>query len=207
MNPGMSSWVALQQRVTFTPGQAVLILGATGSAGQLAIQIAKHLGAGAVVAAGRGTERLAALARLGADDTVDLAVDPGLVARELAGKGAEVDVVLDYLWGEPAESAIMPLLSARTDRSRLLSWIQIGAIAGADLRLPSAVLRQANIHFLGSGQGSVSPAGMLATLAPLATEIDKGSFSIDVVARPLAEVESIWNAPKVGPTERIVLTP
>jgi NADPH:quinone reductase-like Zn-dependent oxidoreductase len=207
MNPGMSSWVALQQRVTFTPGQAVLILGATGSAGQLAIQIAKHLGAGGVVAAGRGADRLAALARLGADDTVDLAVEPGLVARELAAKGAEVDVVLDYLWGEPAESAIMPLLSARADRSRLLSWVQIGAIAGADLRLPSAVLRQANIHFLGSGQGSVSPAGMLATLPPLAAEIAKGSFSIDAVARPLAEVESIWNAPKAGPTERIVLTP
>ena len=64
MNPGMSSWIALNQRVTFTPGQSVLILGATGSAGQLAIQIAKLLGASAVFAAGRGADKLAALTSL-----------------------------------------------------------------------------------------------------------------------------------------------
>jgi NADPH:quinone reductase-like Zn-dependent oxidoreductase len=207
MNPGMSSWVALHQRITFTPGQSVLILGATGSAGQLAIQIAKHLGAGAVFAAGRGADRLATLAGLGADGTIDLAVDPELVAHELAEKAADVDVVLDYLWGRPAESAIMPLLKGRQERTTLMSWIQIGAIAGSSISLPSAALRQANIHFLGSGQGSVSATGILATLPDLAEEIDSGSFSIDAVARPLAEVESIWNAPTTGPTKRIVLTP
>jgi NADPH:quinone reductase-like Zn-dependent oxidoreductase len=207
MNPGMSSWVALQQRVSFTKGQSVLILGATGSAGQLAIQIAKHLGAGAVVAAGRGADRLAALRGLGADETLDLAAAPEIVARGLATKAAEVDVVLDYLWGKPAESAIMPLLAGRQDRSRLISWVQIGAIAGATLNLPSAVLRQANIHFLGSGQGSANAAGILSILPQLAAEIDKGSFSIDAVVRPLVDVESIWNAPTAGPTARVVLTP
>jgi NADPH:quinone reductase-like Zn-dependent oxidoreductase len=131
MNPGMSSWVALNQRVTFTAGQSVLILGATGSAGQLAIQIAKHLGASTVFAAGRGADKLAALTGLGADDTIDLAADPDMVEHDLAVKAAEVDVVLDYLWGKPAESAIMPLLTGREDRSRLISWVQIGAIAGA----------------------------------------------------------------------------
>jgi NADPH:quinone reductase-like Zn-dependent oxidoreductase len=184
-----------------------LILGATGSAGQLAIQIAKHLGARAVVAAGRGADRLAALGGLGADDTIDLAAAPELVAQDVSAKAAEVDVVLDYLWGTPAESAIMPLLTGREDRSRLISWVQIGAIAGASISLPSAALRQANIHFLGSGQGSVSAAGILSTLPGLVAEIDKGSFSIDVVARPLADVESIWKAPTAGPTQRIVLTP
>jgi NADPH:quinone reductase-like Zn-dependent oxidoreductase len=207
MNPGMSSWVALHQRVRFMAGQSVLILGATGSAGQLAIQIAKHLGARAVVAAGRGADRLAALGGLGADDTIDLAAAPELVAQDVSAKAAEVDVVLDYLWGTPAESAIMPLLTGREDRSRLISWVQIGAIAGASISLPSAALRQANIHFLGSGQGSVSAAGILSTLPGLVAEIDKGSFSIDVVARPLADVESIWKAPTAGPTQRIVLTP
>jgi NADPH:quinone reductase-like Zn-dependent oxidoreductase len=207
MNPGMSSWVALHRRIAFTPGQSVLILGATGSAGQLAIQIAKHLGAGVVVAAGRGADKLSALAGLGADHTIDLGSDPELVAQELTGKAADVDVVLDYLWGNPAESAIMPLLKGRRDRSMLISWIQIGAIAGPNISLPSAALRQANIHFLGSGQGSVSATGILATLPELVDEIDKGSFSIDAVARPLADVESIWNAPLAGPTKRIVLTP
>jgi NADPH:quinone reductase-like Zn-dependent oxidoreductase len=207
MNPGMSSWVALHRRVPFVPGQSVLILGATGSAGQLAIQIAKHLGAGAVVAAGRGADRLGALAALGADDTIDLAADPELVAHQLATKAAGVDVVLDYLWGSPAESALMPLLTGREDRTRQLSWIEIGAIAGPTISLPSAALRQANVHFLGSGQGSVSAAGFLAVLPLLVQEIAKGSFSIDAVARPLSEVESIWNVPRSGATERIVLVP
>jgi NADPH:quinone reductase-like Zn-dependent oxidoreductase len=207
MNPGMSSWVALQRRITFTPGQSVLILGATGSAGQLAIQIAKHLGASEVIAAGRGSDRLAVLASLGADHAVDLAADPDQVARDLAAKAADVDVVIDYLWGAPAESAIMPLLKGRRDRSRMLSWIQIGAIAGATIALPSAALRQANIQFLGSGQGSVTAAGMLAALPSLVAEITKGTFSIDAVAKPLADVEQIWTAPTRGSTERIVLTP
>jgi NADPH:quinone reductase-like Zn-dependent oxidoreductase len=206
MNPGMSSWVALQKRVVFERGQSVLILGATGSAGQLAIQIAKHFGASTVVAAGRGADKLAALPGLGADATVDLAAEPEAVAAELAAKAANVDVVLDYLWGAPAEAAIMPLLTGRDDRSRLLSWIQIGAIAGPDIALPSAALRQANVHFMGSGQGSVSARGILETLPSLADEIGRGTFTIDAEARPLADVESIWNEP-IRSTERVVLAP
>lgn len=207
MNPGMSSWVALHQRVAFAPGQSVLILGATGSAGQLAIQIARHLGADRVIGAGRGAERLAALGSLGADATIDLSAASDLVAAELAARAADVDVVLDYLWGPPAEAAIMPLLTGRDDRSRLLSWVQIGAVAGPDISLPSAALRQANVHFLGSGQGSVSAAGILRLLPSLAEEIGRGTFSIDVVARPLAEVEQAWSTVPGRATERIVLVP
>ena len=207
MNPGMSSWVALGHRVEFTAGQSVLILGATGSAGQLAIQIARHLGAGHVIAAGRGADRLAALAALGADATIDLAADADGVATELSAKAGNVDVVLDYLWGAPAQAAIMPLLTGRDDRSRLLSWIQIGAIAGPDIALPSAALRQANIHFLGSGQGSVTASGILEVLPSLVDEIDRGSFSIDAVATPLSDVGQVWNRSLGRATERVVLTP
>ncbi len=207
MNPAMSSWVALKLRVVFAPGQSVLILGATGSAGQLAIQIAKHLGAATVVAAGRGAEKLAALGALGADDTIDLSAAPDRVANELSAKAADVDVVLDYLWGPPAEAALLPVLTGRDDRAVLISWIQIGAVAGATITLPSAVLRQANIHFLGSGQGSVGATDILRTLPELASEISSGSFSVDARARPLSDVESIWNDATAGPTARVVLTP
>jgi len=206
VNPGMSSWIALTRRITFVPGQSVFILGATGSAGQLAIQIAKHLGAGDVVAAGRGADKLATAASLGADSTIDLAAHPELVAEELASKAANVDVVLDYLWGDPAQAAIMPLLKGRDDRSRLLSWIQIGAVAGAEISLPSAALRQANIHFLGSGQGSVTAAGIIDVLPALAEELDRGTFSIDAVDKPLADIERVWLEPAAGPTERVVFT-
>lgn len=207
MNPAMSSWVALKVRVAFEPGQSVLVLGATGSAGRLAVQIARHLGAATVVAAGRRPERLATLAALGADTTVDLAAEPPLVAAELASKAGEVDVVLDYLWGPPAEAALVPVVTGRGDRARRLSWVQIGAVAGADLRLPSAVLRQANLHLLGSGQGSASAAGMLAVLPQLVDVLATGAFAVEAVARPLAEVEAAWSAPPDGPGRRVVLTP
>ena len=205
MNPALSSWVALHQRVTFTPGQSVLILGATGSAGSLAIRTARRLGASTIIAAGRGADRLEGLLALGASGTIDLAKDPDTVAAEVAAKAANVDVVLDYLWGPPTEKAIMPLLLARTDRSKALAWIAIGSSAGDSITLPSAALRQANVRFLGSGQGSVSTAGILAVLPGLVAELAAGTFPIDVVARPLAEVEAAWTEPAGGP--RVVFVP
>jgi len=207
MNPGMSSWVALHKRVAFQSGQSVFVLGGTGSAGQLAIQIAKNLGASKVIAAGRGADKLAALGALGADATIDLTASPEQVAAELAEKAGNVDVVLDYLWGAPAGNAIMPILTGRDDRSRLLSWIQIGAVAGADIALPSAALRQANIQIMGSGQGSVTARGILEVLPSLVTEIDKGTLSIEATTRPLSDVEAVWSEKSTSATERIVLTP
>jgi NADPH:quinone reductase-like Zn-dependent oxidoreductase len=159
-----------------------------------------------VIAAGRGAEKLAALAELGADATVDLSADAETVASELAAKAANVDVVLDYLWGAPTEAAIMPLLLARDDRGRLLTWIEIGSVAGPDISLPSAALRQANLRFVGSGQGSVSPRGILETLPSLVAELTSGTFSIEAAAHPLADVERLWSQPGSA-TERIVLVP
>ncbi|MEF2978318.1 quinone oxidoreductase family protein [Subtercola sp. YIM 133946] len=205
MNPAMSSWVALHKRATLTPGQSVLVLGGTGSAGRLAIQVARRLGAGSVIAAGRGAERLATLGALGADETIDLAAAPDAVAADLATKAADVDVVLDYLWGTPTEDAIMPLLQGRADRSKALTWIEIGSVAGATIALPSAALRQANLRFVGSGQGSVSAAGILSTLPALVDEINAGTFAVDAVARPLSDVEALWS--NSATNERIVLTP
>jgi NADPH:quinone reductase-like Zn-dependent oxidoreductase len=207
MNPAMSSWIALHKRMTFQPGQSVFVLGGTGSAGQLAIQIAKLLGASSVIAAGRGADKLAALGSLGADATIDLTASSEQVAGELAEKAGNVDVVLDYLWGAPAQNAIMPILTGREDRSRLLSWIQIGAVAGADIALPSAALRQANIHIMGSGQGSVTARGILEVLPSLVTEIAKGTLSIEVTTRPLSEVGTVWSEEPTSATERIVFTP
>ncbi|MCU1513326.1 MAG: quinone oxidoreductase [Microbacteriaceae bacterium] len=207
MNPGMSSWVALKKRVAFAAGESVLVLGATGSAGQLAIQVAHHLGAGRIVAAGRSTGRLEALPALGADAVIDLAAAPDEVAAQLAAEASNVDVVLDYLWGQPTERAIMPLLLGRADPGKLLSWIQIGSVAGSNIRLPSAALRQANLHFLGSGQGSASATDILSTLPALVEAIDGGAFVIDTETRPLSEVETAWIQPTTGSGARVVLVP
>ncbi|HTY97844.1 MAG TPA: zinc-binding alcohol dehydrogenase family protein [Solirubrobacteraceae bacterium] len=206
MNPAMSSWVALRRRVPIEPGQAVLVLGATGNAGAMAVQVAKRLGAGRVVAAGRNAERLGALPDAGADETVRLSADPEHSSAALAAAAAEVDIVVDYLWGPPAQHAIPALLTARGDRSRALDWIQIGAIAGPTIELPSVALRSANLRLQGSGQGSVSGAAYLAELPSLVAELDAGRIAVNPVARPLADVEAAWLEPD-RPGERTVLLP
>ena len=165
------------------PGQSVLVLGATGNAGGMAVQVAKHLGAGRVVAAGRNAQRLEALPALGADAVVALDDDADLTAERLAAAAAEVDIVLDYLWGEPAAAAVMALLRARADRSRAMDWIQIGAMAGPTLELPSVALRSANLRIQGNGQGAVSTRAYLAELPSLIAEIDAGVLQVE--ARPI----------------------
>jgi NADPH:quinone reductase-like Zn-dependent oxidoreductase len=206
MNPAMSAWVALRRRVPLQPGQSVLVLGATGNAGGMAVQVAKLLGASRVVGAGRNPGRLSALSTLGADAVVALSGDPADVADRLASAAAEVDVVIDYLWGEPAAAAMLALLRARDDRSRAMDWIQIGAMAGPTLELPSVALRSANLRIQGNGQGAVSTQAYLAELPSLIEQIDADALQVSARPVPLSEVEAIWNVPD-APGERIVLIP
>ncbi|MEV6842481.1 zinc-binding alcohol dehydrogenase family protein [Actinoplanes sp. NPDC051411] len=200
MNPAMSSWVALRRRVPIKPGQSVLVLGATGNAGQMAVQVAKRLGAGRVVGAGRDERRLALLPGLGAS-AVALGDD-----EALAKAAADVDLVLDYLWGEPAASAIIALLTARPDRGRELNWIQIGAMAGPTIELPSVALRSANFRLQGNGQGAVSPRAYLEELPSLVEEINRGDIAVTARALPLAGVESIWTAPDEPGVRTVLVT-
>lgn len=206
MNPAMSSWVALRQRVPFQAGQNVLVLGATGNAGQMAVQIAKRLGANQVIAAGRNPGRLAGLPALGATATVVLDGDADRVAGRLGQVAADVDVVIDYLWGEPAAAAMVALVTGRADRGQPLAWIQVGSVAGSTASVPSAALRAARLQIIGSGQGSVSTREILAELPALAQEITAGRFEIDARAMSLTDVEQAW-ADAAGPAQRIVITP
>jgi NADPH:quinone reductase-like Zn-dependent oxidoreductase len=205
MNPAMSSWVALRRRISFQPGRSVLVLGATGNAGRLAVQIARHLGAGRVIAAGRQPGRLAALAGLGADVTISLDGDPAEVAGRLGQAAADVDIVIDYVWGEPTAGAMRAIVMNRTDPGLPLVWIEIGSVAGPAAAIPSAALRAARLQIVGSGQGSVPARDIVAELPGLAAEITSGTFRIDARAVPLADVEAAWK--DTGSEQRIVITP
>jgi NADPH:quinone reductase-like Zn-dependent oxidoreductase len=208
MNPAMSSWVALRHRVSFQPGQDVLVLGATGSAGQLAVQIARLFGAKNVIAAGRDADRLAALPALGATATVQLDGGPGVAgaADRLGRVAADVDVVIDYLWGEPAAAAMAALVTHRPERTKPLSWIQIGSVAGPTAPVPSAALRAARLQIVGSGQGSISAREYVAELPAIAQEISAGGLDVDARAVPLADVERAWAA-DADARQRIVFIP
>lgn len=118
MNPGMLSWIALRLRAPIQAGQSVFVLGATGNAGQVAIRIAKLLGAGRVVGAGREVSRLESS---GADEVVSLIGEPALVGANIAKAVSESDIVLDYLWSEPAADAMIAMLTARRDKSKAVN--------------------------------------------------------------------------------------
>jgi NADPH:quinone reductase-like Zn-dependent oxidoreductase len=206
MNPGMSSWIALSRRLEWEVGRSVLVLGATGNAGRMAVQIATRLGASKVIAAGRNQDRLKLLPSLGADVVVPIVGQSDVVSETLGRAAADVDVVLDYIWGQPALDALVGIIKARSDRRRRLSWIQIGAQAGATLELPSAVLRQANLCVMGSGQGSIGTSAILEELPALAAEISNGTIDVKVQTVPLSQVEAVWEEPAPA-DKRIVLIP
>lgn len=206
MNPAMASWVALRQRVEFQAGQRVLILGATGNAGEMAVQIAKMFGAAEIVAAGRDSERLARLPALGASATVHLAGDPDAFGKQLGRAASDVDVVIDYVWGEPAAAAMTSVITHRADRGKPMTWIQIGSIGGPTAPIPSAALRAARLSIVGSGQGSVSTRAILTELPALAKAILNGSFKIEARTMPLEDVEKAW-AEASHSRQRIVIVP
>jgi NADPH:quinone reductase-like Zn-dependent oxidoreductase len=143
---------------------------------------------------------------LGATGVVQLTGDREATDSALATAAAESDIVLDYLWGQPAQQAIVALLTARSDRGRALDWIQIGAVAGPAIELPSVALRSANFRLQGSGQGAVSAQAYLAELPSLVDEINQGTIAVTANTTPLAQVEQIWTRPDV-PGQRTVLVP
>jgi NADPH:quinone reductase-like Zn-dependent oxidoreductase len=207
-NPGMSSWAALTARAKFVAGESVLILGATGSAGRLAVQIAKRMGARRVVAAGRNPAALEKLRELGADVVISLEQErDALVAafrREIVGDG--VDVVLDYLWGAPAEAVLAAIAQKGLSKSApRIRFVQIGSSAGPTISLDGATLRSSGLELLGSGFGSASLTQLFAAIGEMFKEAATKPFVNEVKTVPLRDVEALW-ATK-GEAVRLVFQP
>jgi NADPH:quinone reductase-like Zn-dependent oxidoreductase len=193
-NPGMSSWAALKERAKFSKGEVVLINGATGSAGSLAIQIAKYMGAKKIIATGRSPQALKSLKGLGADVTISLEQDADALEEAFKEQFAAdgIDVVLDYLWGVSAER--MLIAGAKEGKEAVpIRFVQIGAMSGANISLPGAVLRSSAIELMGSGIGSVSLEGLVSAIGEVFQAAGPGGFKIATHAVPLAQVEQAWD--------------
>jgi NADPH:quinone reductase-like Zn-dependent oxidoreductase len=203
-NPGMSSWAAYTDRAKLVAGETVLVNGASGTAGRLAVQIAKYLGAKKVIATARNAAALKSLAGLGADVTIPLVEDKA--AMEDAFKeqfAAGVDVVIDYLWGQSAERLLIAAAKAGKDAVPI-KFVQIGSASGSDISLPSAVLRSSAIEMMGSGIGSIPFDRLLHAIGQLLRATVPGRFEIACKAVPLSEVEQAW--PRDVSTQRTVFT-
>ncbi len=203
-NPGISSWASFTERARLQKGETVLVNGATGVAGKLAVQIARHLGATKVIATGRNPDALQQLARSGADVTISLQQDEASLDAQLQQQfAAGVDVVLDYLWGPVAERVL--IAAARAGRDEVpLRYIEIGSMAGSTISLPSPVLRSSSIVLMGSGTGGIPLSRLVAALAELFRAADTEGWKVESEQVPLAQVQDAWSRSDNGP--RIILT-
>jgi hypothetical protein len=193
------------QAVTDTvlkPGETVLINGATGTAGRLAVQIAKHLGAGKVIATGRNEQELEELKSIGADVVVPF--DLGLL-HPTGGKHYEealktaiadgVNVVLDYLWGKSVRT-VMAAIARTIEDATPVRFVHIGGASGEDsIDLPGTALRSSSIQLMGSGLKSVPIEKLLGAIANVFAITKAANLQIATRTLSLSSIEEAWDAP------------
>lgn len=211
-NPGISAWTALAHAAAVKPGDHVLVLGATGVTGSMAVQLAGGMfGAETVVAAGRNTERLEWLRSAGAHDTIALGEqDLGARVAEMHAR-RPFDAVLDYLWGDPAAQVLTALAASHpAAHYHPTRFVQIGSMAGPTLPLDAGVLRGTGVTLCGVGIGSVPPEVLsrarTEALPRLFAMVADGRLELRTQARPLADVAEVWAGGEPAGT-RVVLTP
>ena len=203
INPGNGAWLALTRRAALQPGETVLVLGATGVSGRIAVALAARMGAGRVIAAGRNR---AILDQLGATATVALGgPDDAAALADAAGQDG-IHVIIDYLWGHPTEAAIAAItrrgMAHAAPRVRL---VEVGQMAGPTISLPADVLRSSGLGILGSGPGTIPLAEIISAIPQFMAIAATGDLPIDLDEVPLAEVESAWQRSSGG--RRTVLRP
>ena len=192
--PGMSSWAALKERAAFRVGETVLINGATGTSGRLAVQIAKHLGARKIIATGRNPATLRLLPALGADVTISLAQAPDTLEESFQEQfgGDGVNIILDYLWGLSAEHLLIAAAKAG-EEAFPIRFIHIGSASAPTITLPSAVLRSSSVELKGSGINSIPVHRLINVIDELFKATVKADFKLATRSIALADVQQVWS--------------
>jgi len=199
-NPGLSAWAALVERAHLAGGETVLVNGATGTAGRLAVQLAKYLGAGKVIATGRNAEELEEVKKLGADVVIPFTL--GMLhpagsqeyenaLRQVFPSG--IDVVIDYLWGESAKTVIVAIAKAVEDGTPVRFVHVGGASREENIELPGAALRSSAILLMGSGVKSVRLPVLLQAIRNVFEAVQPAGLKIATKVVPLSELEEVWD--------------
>src|SRR3954449_7405082 len=199
---GLAAWLALEWRAQLQQGETVLVLGASGVVGQIAVQAARLLGAGRVVAAARSPEGLDRAKALGADAVVDIAAagdDLVEALRDAAGDPG-ADVVVDPVWGEPAAAA----LDACAPRGRL---VQPGESAAPLTTLASAAIRGRSLSLLGHTNFMAPPEVKRAAYERMVQHGAAGELDVQLERVPLDDVRDAWVRQQRSPHHKLVIVP
>jgi NADPH:quinone reductase len=196
---GLVGWVSLDYRAHLQTGETVLILGAGGSAGQLAMQSARILGAGRIVGAARG-QALGQVADRGADAVVDLADDQAIDAGLAAAAPGGYDVIVDFLWGGSAPAAM-------NHANHGARYIQVGSAAGPTSTINAATIRNKQLTIVGQGTVGTPAEVRRSAYAQLMQHALDGEFSLDLEQTRLDDISQTWEQLKSGAPRKLVVTP
>jgi NADPH2:quinone reductase len=196
---GVAAHASLDHRAKLQPGENVVVLGATGVVGMIAIQVARLLGAGPIVAVGRNPERLETTRELGATATVQIG-EEDLTGAIGQATGGGADVVIDMLCGPPAEAA----LQATAIKARL---VQLGRSAAETMEIRSATVRGKALSIIGHTNVLTPPEVRRAAYDWLLQKATTGELHVDVERIPLAMVADAWSRQKSSPGCKLVLSP
>jgi NADPH:quinone reductase-like Zn-dependent oxidoreductase len=200
----LTSLLPLKYSAKLLQGETVLINGATGVSGRIAVQVAKMLGAGRVVGTGRDERSLEIISQLGADRIISLLQpDENLSAAFLQEE--KIDVVVDFIWGHPSEvllnTFIPKVIGFPKRRTR---YLQIGEKAGSHVSIPAAVLRTSGLELMGIGM--ISNDVLFSEMANIWKGIKEGKFYMDIEHVPLAAIADAWTRDDLH-GKRLVVVP
>jgi NADPH:quinone reductase-like Zn-dependent oxidoreductase len=176
----------------FVPGETVLVQGATGVAGRIAVKVARLLGAGRIVATGRDDGQLRELPAIGADTVINTAVSDDALAQAFTrAKGDGYDVVVDYLWGRPTEILLRSLVPESFAFPKPTRLIQVGDSAGSNLTLAAGSLRTSGVEIYGAAKG-LNPQTMARVYQQIVAWVRSGNLTFDLEQTPLSDIETAW---------------
>jgi NADPH2:quinone reductase len=184
--PAMSAATA----AGLAPGETVLIQGATGVAGRLAVAVVRLLGAGRVVATGRDDGALREVAALGADTVINTAVPDDRLAHAFTEAGS-YDVVLDFLWGRPTEILLRTLVPEEFAFAAPTRLVQLGASAGPAITLAADSVRTSGVEIYGAARGADATT-MTDAYQRLVDWAREDALTLAVERAPLREIETAW---------------
>jgi NADPH2:quinone reductase len=198
--PGFPALLGLTKRARLQKGETVLILAASGVLGTIAIQLARLLGAGRVIAAARDERALARAKALGADATVDLKQTDGLTERFREASGGQLNVVLDPLWGIPGAAAMEAL-------SPYGRFVQVGQAAGNEAVIKSGIVRGRSLSILGYNNFVMPWEELAAAYRQLVDYAANGKLKIEFEVFPLEAAPDAWKQQASSPHRKLVISP
>jgi NADPH:quinone reductase-like Zn-dependent oxidoreductase len=202
--------MALRFRAKMKQGDTILINGATGFTGKIAVQLARHYGAKKIIATGRNEQSLQSLLGLGADHIISLKQGDDSLAQEIKSLHgiSPIDIVIDYLWGHSAE-IILNALKGDGGFSHQTRYVTVGAMSGDKIELSSSILRSSDLQISGSGLGSWASGEVRALINDILPEMFQlaaaGKLKIETIDVNIENIENIWDM-HVGDGKRLVVT-